>query len=313
VAKIRNQKEAIIFYPRGGLGNQLFQYGAAYHLSHVLNLPLVADSILLGKSARFNPGLDPRHLELDKFENTLVFAKDNSSLRDTFDTRILTLQRLIGDRFPLLLLKLGIFANEKQDQIEAFKLIKGPIKINSYCSTPEYFSDCQAGLVNQIRKIKNPSNWYLDLIEEILNVNPIAINMRLGDYKNLSHIYGKPDPNYYVKAIKTLSKTFGDRPIWIFSDEPELARELMDSYLTISKIVSHPVNSSPIEYLNALASCRAIVCANSSFSWWAAFISTNLYDKSQIVFPRPMFDSPKIAEPFNWLPSSWITIGRKIN
>lgn len=306
-------QEHILFYPRGGLGNQLFQYAAATHLSHKLNLPIVADTVLLASGARFNNGLARRVLELDKFKNEINFIDSGNALRAPIKSRYLTLQRLIGDKFPSLLLSQNVFANEKNDHIKHFNRISKHVKINSYCSSPEYFPDCGKMVSNQITQILKPSNWLTNLQKNIKQDDPIAINFRLGDYKNLTNIYGKPDLEYYIKSINLLKDLMGDRPIWIFSDEPHEALEFSKEKINVDNVVFHDNEQKPIEYLNALATCRAIVCANSSFSWWGAFLSSNLNIDSKIIFPRPMFDDPSFQEPFNWLPINWITMGRKVN
>lgn len=300
----------ILLFPRGGLGNQLFQFGAAFHLSHKLGLPIVVNKVLLGNHARFNAGLGSRNYELDKFENSITEVNTLNPVSSAIQSRALTIQRLMGDRFPNLLISIGIFANEKQDHLEVFREIKKAVKINSYCGTPSYFKDCGKTISEQLTKIINPSNWYKDYSIIIKSENPIALNVRLGDYKNLTHIYGKPDPEYYAAGLELLKSRIGKRPVWVFSDEPLLAQEILQEKIRIDHVVEHPENPSPIEYLNLLGMCEALVLANSSFSWWGGFLSQNLTNSPFIIFPRPMFNDFTIKEPYNWLPKDWITLGR---
>lgn len=310
---MRQIPNSIRVFARGGLGNQLFQYGAAYHLSHKLGLQVEVDDVLVSGHARFNSGLNKSYLELDSFENELIFTKNTSEIRAKVLSRSLGAMRLLGDRFPVTLLKLGSYSNEFEDQIETFNKINSPITINGYCSTPSYFPDCGKQIAENITKVLDPSDWYQNWIGKIEQTNPIGLNIRLGDYKNLQHIYGKLDPDYYKRSAEILVNLLGDRPLWIFSDEPELAKEMLGNEFENLSVVSHPAEKRPIEYLNLLAKCEGIVCANSSFSWWASYIATQLNPKSKIIFPRPMFDSKKFSEPFNWLPDNWLTVGRKVN
>jgi hypothetical protein len=308
---IRNAKK-IVLYPRGGLGNQLFQYGAALQLANQLDLPIVINDALLGSSLKLNSGVGRRLLELDQFESSIALIHSPSDANSKIISKALTAQRLIGDKAPKLLLNLGFFSNEKQDQIEVFKTIKKSVSINSYCSSPSYFPDCQIELAEQISKIREPSKWYQQQTNELSEISPIGVHVRLGDYKNLGHIYGQPDPQYYATALDLVKDKIGERPVWLFSDEPKLAAEIAGKAIKIDRVVDQSESDRAIEHLNLLGKCQGIVCANSSFSWWAGFLSTKLNTKSTVVFPQPMFDTPDLKEPENWLLPEWLTATRRI-
>jgi hypothetical protein len=309
---VNRRGRKIILYPRGGLGNQLFQYGAALQLSKSLELPIAINEVLLGSSIKLNNGVGHRLLEINQFENSVMEIYSPGKLKSEVLSTTLTVERMLGDRVPKFLLKFGVFANEQQDQINVFKTIEKAVSINSYCSSPAYFSECQDELAQQISQIRNPSEWYLKSVKELEEVSPIALHIRLGDYKNLSSVYGRPDPEYYANAVNLITERIGERPIWLFSDEPELANEIVESRINISRIIDHNVSDRAIEHLNLLGKCRGIACANSSFSWWSGFLSSKLVQGSTVVFPRPMFDSPNLKEPHNWLPGDWLTLGRQI-
>jgi hypothetical protein len=302
----------VVLYPRGGLGNQLFQYGAALQLSIDLGCRITVDDSLLDPKVTMNAGVASRHLELDQFESKIATIKHSSSNSSRMRSKLLTAQRLIGDRAPKLLLKYGIFANETNDQVKVFKTIRKPVAINSYCSSPAYFPECQEELAGQISQIRNPSQWYLQASKELAEVSPIALHVRLGDYKNLCAIYGRPDPEYYAKAVNLITQRIGDHPIWLFSDDPELASKILEKHITISKVIDPKASARAIEHLNLLGKCQGIVCANSSFSWWGGFLSSQLVGESVVVFPNPMFDSPEYKEPKNWIPTDWVRLERRV-
>ena len=166
-------KEArnVVLYPRGGLGNQLFQYGATLQLSIDLGCRITVDDSLLNPKVNMNVGVASRHLELDEFENQISTSTRSRGLSSRFRSKAMTIQRLVGDKVPRLLLKVGVFANERTDQIELFRTIRKPVVINSYCSSPAYFSDCQDELANQIGPVK-------DKVEVLLeNANKLIENL----------------------------------------------------------------------------------------------------------------------------------------
>ena len=157
----------IVLYPRGGLGNQLFQYGAALQLSTDLGCRITVDDSLLNSKVVMNQGVASRVLELEEFENRISTTRTSGGHSLWLRNKLLTTQRLIGDRAPKLLLKLGIFANEQSNQIEVFRSIHKSVVINSHCNSPAYFSDCQDELANQISQIHNPTPWYLQVAKEL--------------------------------------------------------------------------------------------------------------------------------------------------
>ena len=196
-------------YPRGGLGNQLFQYGAALELSINLGCQITVDHSLLNPDITFSNGNGRRNLELDQFESKIPSIKTSYGFGSQLRSKAMTVQRFVGDKAPNLLVHFGAFANERNDQIEVFKSIKRPLVINSYCSSPAYFSACQDELAQQISRIRNPSEWYLQVVKELVEVSPIALHIRLGDYKNFSSVYGRPYPEYYANAVNLITERIG--------------------------------------------------------------------------------------------------------
>jgi hypothetical protein len=302
----------VVLYPRGGLGNQLFQYGAALQLSIDLGCQITIDDSLLNPKVTMNVGVASRHLELDEFNNQVSTTTRSRGLSSRFRSKAMTIQRLVGDKAPRLLLKIGVFANERTDQIEVFRTIRKSVVINSYCSSPAYFPGCQDELAKQISQIRQPSQWYIQTTKELAEDAPIALHVRLGDYKNLGSIYGSPDPEYYSNAVKLITEKIGKRPIWLFSDESELASKILEKHITISRVIDPKASDRAIEHLNLLGKCQGIVCANSSFSWWGGFLSSQLVGGSVVVFPNPMFDSPEYKEPENWIPADWVRLERRV-
>ena len=299
-------------YARGGLGNQLFQYGAAFNIAKRTNSKIIVDDTILsaGVNKKF---FNSVKLELNTFENQIDFVYCKPGPKAILKSRFLASQRLLGDKFPNLLLKFRVFASEHRENFETFDVINKDITINSYCGSRRFFGDYSHEIAKTIFEIKEKSNWLREITKEIEIKKPIALNIRLGDYLKLKHIYGSPDPDYYLRSIEILKKYKEDAEIWLFSDEPEKAHLLLKDYVNFDKVVSIPSDFRPIEYLVALAYCDAIVCANSSFSWWAGFLSTHKNPNAKIIFPRPMFAATNLSEPFNWLPESWFSVGRNID
>ena len=129
---------------------------------------------------------------------------------------------------------------------------------------------------------------------------PLVVHIRLGDYKNQS-TFGIPGPDYYENAIKELWKSGAYKKIWIFSDEPDLAGSKLPIQYTEHYRWVNEVGGSPSATLEVMRLGTGYVIANSSFSWWGAFLSTS--DSPKVICPFPWFIgeiSPKELIPPNW-------------
>jgi hypothetical protein len=298
---------------RGGLGNQLFQYGAGFALSKKLGVDLILDPRLMPKVESTGSGVSTWPVQLGEFDHfgSIVQGNSNQSGSSTFRARLMQLDRSIGDRIPSQLAKLGRFSNETNAHIEHFFAIKSNNSvINSYCNSSEYFLNHGDEIRGSIRELRNPSTNFQELTQEALKEKPLAVHIRLGDYRNLSHIYGRFDPEYVREAINVQFALSGERPVWLFSDDPDLA-------LGLTRHIGHRLETQPaqdrvsaLETMLIMSKCNGLVASNSSFSWWAGYLSESL--ESKIIFPRPFFAPTGPEEPKDWLLPSWIQIGRAL-
>lgn len=131
----------------------------------------------------------------------------------------------------------------------------------------------------------------------------LAIHSRIGDYLN-EPTFGVLSKDYFVRAMKEIDFTTIDKVI-VFTDSlNEVSNYLpLDS---IGKFEFAPEGISSVETLWLMKRCDQFVISNSSFSWWAATLSTSPYKK--IVAPNPWF--LKRAGPNDLLPPQWIQINR---
>jgi hypothetical protein len=263
---------AIEIFLRGGLGNQLFQYGAGIYLARKQNeeaifrsdlLPLEPDS--LSKISRW-----PVQISDFNMEGT-IFARANQPYEatDSF-SKIMQASRLLGDYFPKSMLNLGYLSGERfiPDDFSSLPRIR---QINSYCTSAQPASLLGESLRNQITNLVNPSVNFQDIIEETKHLNPIVVHLRLGDYRGLSNLYGRANFEKLRQIISNARLT-SDAPIWLFTDSPEDAGPDLIKALEITKIIGPNSLSSPIENLISMSSGASLICANSTFSWWAAFL-----------------------------------------
>lgn len=297
---------------RGGLGNQLFQYGAGCALALRGNAQLLLDSSLLPLQPVNAGGVSQWPSQISEFRHLgqEVKAEPTGQTGTRLRSSLLQLDRKLGDLLPVPMRKLGRFSNEERADFQNFdSLTSRRIVLNSYCNSPLYFLDFSETIRNSICSLRQPSSEYLELTSEAAETRPLAVHIRLGDYKNLSKIYGRVDPDYLVRAIDLQMQLSGEREIWLFSDEPSQAIELFGE--TKYKIVVPPLSEklTGLETILIMASCLGLVASNSTFSWWSAFLNTD--NQAWAVFPRPFFARSGPQEPKDWLQVNWIQLGRK--
>jgi hypothetical protein len=164
-------------------------------------------------------------------------------------------------------------------------------------------------ILKSMRKIQiNEMTSRIKYFSELADIeNPLIVHIRLGDYKN-EKLFGTPSSKFYTSAIKQLLSTGNYSKVWVFSDEPDLARKLFTTAIPSNARWIHSKSDSSAQTLEIMRHGKGYVIANSTFSWWAATLSHTV--NPAVIAPEPWFrflDSPKDLIPPNWhLLPGWI-------
>ena len=278
----------VIAHLRGGLGNQLFIWAAGYSLSRRLSLPLVITTDDIDRLSK--PGHE-RQFELGFFGIEGVARGPQEYFQGTkFFNRLFRPQdkrvfRESGLRFD-----------------PQFNKLRTSISLEGYFQSPRYFEDCQSEIRGLLLREAKPSQEARSILDE-LPQTWIGVHVRGSDYLKAQDYYALPSSDYYQSAI-ALARTMVDTDhAIVFTDDPKRAREVVpDARL----ILSHHEISSPGDVIWLLSHSSALVGANSSLSWWAAFLRAD--SSKPPVFPRPWYrdDIPSMHD---LLFPRWITLG----
>jgi len=128
----------------------------------------------------------------------------------------------------------------------------------------------------------------------------LAVHVRLGDYLAID-TFGIPTSTYYENAIKLLCAETQYDELWLFSNEPEKAESYLGVIPRLDIRLIDDLENSPANVLELMRYAHDYVIANSTFSWWGAFLSYNRSKK--VVAPQPWFKgepSPALLIPTNW-------------
>jgi len=254
---------------QGGLGNQLFQYALARSIKEK-GIDVKLD--IFKNRDNFN-----RSYKLDKFNISLEIANDEEIKKlkgyDGVFRRVL-------NKFKLDVIKPDSFYKEKLYMSYCDGVFRDNLYLDGYWQNENYFKDIRTILLKEfkIKDLSNKAKKYLDLI----NNNSVSIHIRRGDYLKLKDIYYICDLDYYNKAIEFILKKIKNPTFFIFSDDINWCKKNLNL-----KNVVFVESTTDIDDLFLMKSCKHNVIANSTFSWWGAWLNENR-DKI-VITPKKWF------------------------
>jgi hypothetical protein len=273
----------------GGLGNQMFQYAAGRALSRRTGLPLGLDlrhydrarehGYALGAFALANVPVDPSRLPPSPRGRPIA----------SFIWRLMR-------RSPRLYREshLGF------DPVIAG--ISGPAWIDGYFQTERYFAahadTIRADLTPKAPPDAENARWLAEIQGE---PRAVSLHVRRGDYvrnARFAERHGTCTPAYYDRALAHVAQRMGVTPVvYAFSDDPDWVRDNLRLPAEI-RIPGHNDASRNVEDLRLMSACRHHVIANSSFSWWGAWLNPS--PGKIVVAPARWFADPGTVNPDIW-------------
>ena len=157
-----------------------------------------------------------------------------------------------------------------------------------YFQTEKYFKDYRNGLLKEFQ-FREPILEKATTIRSVTKEPVISMHLRLGDYKKLVGRHPVMTLEYYQKALEKLPN---DLLIIAFSDEPEEADKIFSS---LGRKYFIPESEDQFTDMCTMTLCNYHVIANSSYSWWGAWLS----DSKHVVAPSNWFGDDDIM-PKNW-------------
>ena len=253
----------IIIRIHGGLGNQLFQYAAAKALAerHGTTLKLHVTSFA---------GDTLRNFDLAKLNIPLAYASEEEITRLKAHN---TFQRM---KQRLLPSSLKTFYKEPYFHFDpSFFRLGKEVYLQGYFQSEKYFTSIQSTIRHSFDTTHLVGSSLLKMAEELKQENSVSIHIRRGDYQNaeLLKFHGILAASYYQSAIERIREKLPSARFYIFSDKPAAVKEVFGSF--DATIVSGSVTTNHFEDLYLMQHCRHNVIANSSFSWWAAWLNNN--------------------------------------
>lgn len=285
---------AVVVRLRGGLGNQLFQYAAGRAVSLRSGLPLSLDA-----SAFESDGL--RAYRLGHFGVVQQFASETE------------IARLAG---PRLLRRLGRFAplrprhwvEERHFHFDPDILrIRSPVYLSGYWQSEKYFSDVAHQLRSELRVTSAPDETNAKWLGRIGSTESVALHVRRGDYvanARARRLHGLCGVDYYRAAIGELTRRFRAPRFFVFSDDLQWAADNLASAGDLEFVDANGPGRD-CEDLRLMSRCRHHVIANSTFSWWGAWLAQ--HPAQVVIAPRSWF-AARTHDPRDVYADGWLKL-----
>ncbi|KRS13906.1 hypothetical protein XM53_04980 [Roseovarius atlanticus] len=272
----------------GGAGNQMFQYAAARALADKLCCELQVDNRYVAGSA--DRGDCFAHYANARFtrQGPLPPAKSDGWLRYGLWRAFGTSPRIYREK------TLGFDP--------AFLDLPPDTYLHGYWQSERYFADIADRIRNDLTFTTPLDTPNADMAARIIGAaNPVALHVRRGDYI-ATGAYAAMTPDYYRSAARHIADTTGTAPTcFVFSNDPAWARDnLALGFDTVVVDLNDETTGHFDLHLQTL--CAHNVIANSTFSWWAAWLNPNP-DKI-VVAPETWFTDPKLSNP-DLIPDHW--------
>lgn len=289
-------------YLSGGLGNQIFQYASGRSLAIINSTKLVLDLSQLNYAPA---GGTKRKYELGNF-------KIDAEVEQTACWHIFKVLK----KFPFLnrlLNKRGVYIESDQGFDSKMLLQPDNTCLLGYWQSPRYFNLIHKQLINELQPIYPLSNKSLEILRGIESSNSVGVHIRRGDYitsKRAENFHGVLPLSYYTAAINIIDNKFDAIRYFIFSDDYDWCEKNINIRNIDITYLNKDIEREDWEDLILMSKCKHQVIANSTFSWWAAWIADNYNEDPNhlVIAPKNWFKKPQEIHPADRFPPHWVLL-----
>lgn len=281
----------------GGLGNQMFQYAFGRNLAIKNNTELKLDISAFKNMPSQNT---PRNYALGVFNinENIVISKELKKYKKSIAMKFF---QKITDIFPgNYIYETKFNFNPKIAQLSKDAYLDG------YWQTEKYFKNTENIIRNEFTLKNNMGEKALSAVSQINNTNSVSIHIRRGDYivdKKTNAYHGSCTLDYYRKAVGIIKGKIDNPYFFIFSDDIPWVKNNLK--IDCNVIFVSKEGMKDYEEMILMSKCKHNIIANSSFSWWGAWLNNN--SKKIVIAPKKWFNNPRINIK-DLIPKKWIKI-----
>jgi len=286
----------------GGLGNQMFQYAAARRVALTNNVPLKLDISWFARSR-------DRAYALHALSIQEAFASPD-------DLRQLTAPSAGGLGKLVFRLRRRFKIGHRWTWIQERRLSRfdrrllaatSPVYLDGYWQSERYFGDI-ADTIRRDFTIAAPADGRSrEIADQIVATESVSVHVRRGDYVSdprKSAARSVCTPDYYRRCVTRIAERLAHPHLFLFSDDPPwVSANLRFEHPTtlVSTVPARPEH----EDLRLMSACRHHIIANSSFSWWGAWLNASC-DKV-VLAPRRWMNDRRVDDR-DIVPPSWVRV-----
>lgn len=268
----------------GGLGNQMFQYATGRALSQKFSTPLQLDI-----SGFLNYGLH-QGFELHRIFNCEAEIASEAAVRGILGWQYSSCtRRLFSQRSIAVFRRKELVVEPHFQYWQGIKNVPCDCYLNGYWQSEKYFLDVSALIREDFSFCLPLENKNAELSKQINQVCAISLHVRRGDYaKNpkTTATHGLCSLDYYQAAIQHIAERVERPHFFVFSDDIAWVESNLKIDFT-HQYINHNYGVESYNDMRLMSLCRHHIIANSSFSWWGAWLNPNL-DKI-VVAPKRWF------------------------
>ena len=291
----------LIMKLKGGLGNQLFQYALGRRLTYSNNVQLKLDVSSYRTYSLHSYGIHHFNIvENIATEDDLkaLGIMEGRGLR-TIISKALEKRKLIHNPHRI---------NERLWAFDPEILnVSDNVYLDGYWASEKYFREIAEVLRAELTPRQRLDKVNEDMASEIANATSVSVHIRRGDYvtnPETNKLFGTCSLKYYSKCISEIALKVRDPHFYVFSDDVQWTKKNL--------IIEHPVTyvdhnnkENDFKDLYLMTKCKHHIIANSSFSWWGAWLSTS---KDHIVFATSRWLTPGRTDVQDIIPERWLRV-----
>lgn len=285
----------------GGLGNQLFSYAAARRLALANGAELAIDHI-----SGFSRDSYQRSYQLDHFRIPVRKAKPSERL-EPFGALRRGLLRRYNARLPFeqrrYLFQEGVDFDRRLLDISPGR----SLYIEGYWQSQKYFEDVESTIRSDLTIVPPTDMPNIALAETIRTRVSIGVHVRFFDVPDVAQSNNAPG-SYYRKAVETMQAAHPNAHYYVFSDRPGDALKLLNLDPTQVTLIDHNIgDENAYADFWLLTQCKHFIIANSTFSWWGAWLGD--YPGKTVIAPGFEIRTGSAWWGFSGLiPEAWQTV-----
>lgn len=271
---------------KGGLGNQMFQYAAGRCFSIKMKTQLILDTSFLNYYP-LKSGYTKRAFELNKFRINAKIVHNNKYFLSPLKNRLLFKTYFELNKY---LRHYQIVNDANIDSLRVTNSSQNYL-FDGHFQKAWHFHDIMEQLISEFNIKDNLDERSSTILNRIQNCEtPVSIHVRRGDYLLIQNktVHGLCGITYYEKAMNYIIDRLRDPVFFVFSDDIQWCKLNIKGVDSNIIYVDNSYASGPIDIF-LMSKCHHNIIANSSFSWWGAWLNNN--PQKMVIAPNKWFNN----------------------